>query len=82
MSFSGFGYHDHEQRMERTHLDNRLTTIEENQQEIQSMLHQHTQWQAEAGERLTTIRNTRSRRTRIGDICSMVSTSTRLSERP
>jgi hypothetical protein len=41
--------------MERPCLDNRLTTIEENQQEIQNMLHQRTQWQVEAREHLAAI---------------------------
>ena len=59
MSLSAYGYYDqpmgyHEQQMERPRLNNRLTTIEENQHNIQNQLHQHTQWQAEVGERLTT----------------------------
>jgi len=59
MSFSTYGYQDqpmgyHEQQMERPHLKNRLTTIE-TQNNIQNQLHQHTQWQAEARERLVVI---------------------------
>jgi len=43
MSFSARGYHDHptgyhEQQMEYAHFDTRLTTIEENQQEIRNTL--------------------------------------------
>jgi len=41
--------------MQRPHLDNRLTTIEETQQDIRNQLHQHSQWQAEMGEHITTI---------------------------
>ena len=60
MSFSAYGYHDqpmgyHEQQMERPHLDNRLTTIEDNQHNIQNQLHQHTSWLAEVGECLVAI---------------------------
>ena len=60
MSFSARGYHDHptgyhEQQMEYARFDTRLTTIEENQQEIQNTLHQHSQWQEEAGQRLIAI---------------------------
>jgi hypothetical protein len=47
------GYH--EQQMEHPRLDTRLTTIEETQHDIQNQLHQHSQWQAEMGERITTI---------------------------
>jgi len=61
------GYHDqdtghhlppmgyHEQQMEHARFDTRLTTIEENQLEIQNTLHQHFQWQEEAGQRLVAI---------------------------
>ena len=60
MSFSTRGYYDqpmgyHDQQMEHSRLDARLTTIEETQQDIQNMLHQHSQWQAEIGDRLTNI---------------------------
>ena len=67
MSFSGHGFHDqhighhpppmgyHEQQMEHARFDNRLTTIEEGQQEIQDTLNQHSQWQEEAGQRLAAI---------------------------
>ena len=41
--------------MKYTRFDIRLTTIEENQQEIQDTLHQHSQWQEEAGQRLAAI---------------------------
>jgi len=61
------GYHDqdmghhlppmgyHEQQMEHARFDTRLTTIEENKHEIQNTLHQHSQWQEEAGQRLAAI---------------------------
>ena len=61
------GYHDqhmghhpppmgyYEQQMEHARFDIRLTTIEENQHEIQNTLHQHSQWQEEAGQCLVTI---------------------------
>ena len=60
MSFSARGYHDqpmgyHDQQMEHSRLDTRLTNIKETQQDIQNMLHQHSQWQAEVGDRLTNI---------------------------
>ena len=67
MSFSGYGYRDqhmghhqppmgnHEQQMEHRRLDTQLTTIEETQHDILNTLHQHTQWQAEMGECITTI---------------------------
>ena len=67
MSFSAHGFHDqhmghhpppmgyHEQQMEHARFDTRLTTIEENQHEIQNTLHQHSQWQEEAGQYLATI---------------------------
>ena len=60
MSFSYRGHHDHptgyhEQQMEYARFDTRLTTIEENQQEIWNTLHQHSQWQEEAGQRLVAI---------------------------
>ena len=60
MSFSAYGYHDqpmgyHEQQMERPCLDTRLTTIEETQQDILNQLHQHSQWQAQMGERIASI---------------------------
>ena len=60
MSLSAYGYYDqpmgyHEQQMELRRLDNRLTTIEDTQHNIQNQLHQHTQWQAEAGERFAAI---------------------------
>ena len=60
MSFSAHGYHDHpigyhEQQMEYACFDTRLTTIEENQQEIRNTLHEHSQWQEEAGQRLAAI---------------------------
>ena len=41
--------------MEHSRLDTRLTTIKEMQQDIQNMLHQHSQWQAEVGDRITNI---------------------------
>jgi hypothetical protein len=47
------GYH--EKQTEHPRLDTRLTTIEETQHDIQNQLHQHSQWQAEMGERITTI---------------------------
>ena len=60
MSFSARGYHDqpmgyHDQQMQHARLDTRLTTIEETQQDIQNTLHQHSQWQAEVGDRITNI---------------------------
>ena len=60
MSFSIYGYHDqamgyHEQQMERPRLDTRLMTIEETQHDIQNQLHQHSQWQAQMGERIASI---------------------------
>jgi len=45
----------HEQQMEHPRLNTRLTTIEETHEDIQNMLHQHSQWQAEMGERMTNI---------------------------
>jgi hypothetical protein len=47
------GYH--EQQMEHARFDTRLTTIEEVHQEIWNTLHQHSQWQEEAGQCLATI---------------------------
>jgi len=41
--------------MEHSRLDTRLMTIEETQQEIQNTPHQHSQWQAEVGDRITNI---------------------------
>ena len=41
--------------MEHAQLDTRLMTIEEMHQDIQNMLHQHSQWQEEVGDRLTNI---------------------------
>ena len=60
MSFSAHGYHDqhmsyHDQQMENSRLGTMLTTIEETQQDIQNMLHQHSQWQAEMGDHITSI---------------------------
>jgi hypothetical protein len=62
MSFSARGYHDqpmgyHEQQTELSRFDTRLTTVEETQQDIQNTVHQHShsQWQAEVGDRLTSI---------------------------
>jgi hypothetical protein len=67
MSFSACGYHDqhmghhqppmgyNELQTEHPRLNTRLTTIEETQHDIQNQLHQHTQWQAEMGEHITTI---------------------------
>ena len=60
MSFSAHGCHDqlmgyHDQQMERSCLDTRLTNIEETQHDIQNTLHQHSQWQAEVGDRITNI---------------------------
>ena len=61
------GYHDqhmghhllpmgyHEQQMEHARFDTRLSTIEENQHEIQNTLHQYSRWQEEEGQRLATI---------------------------
>jgi len=45
MSFSSYGYHD--EQMQHSCLNTRLTNIEETQQDIQNMLHQHSQWQEE-----------------------------------
>ena len=47
MSFSARGYHDqpmgyHDQQMEHAYLDTKLMTIEEKQNDIQNMLHQHS----------------------------------------
>ena len=60
MSFSVRSYHDqpmgyHDQQMQHACLDTRLMTIEETQHDIQNMLHQHSQWQAQVGDRLTNI---------------------------
>jgi hypothetical protein len=35
----------HEQSVDIARIENRLTTIEEGQQEIRNTLHQHAQWQ-------------------------------------
>ena len=47
------GYHD--QQMQHARLDTRLTNIEETQHDIQNMLHQHSQWQAEMRDHITSI---------------------------
>jgi peptidyl-tRNA hydrolase len=44
-----------EQQAEHPRHNTGLTTIEETQHDIQNQLHQHTPWQAEMGERITTI---------------------------
>ena len=41
--------------MECPRLDTKLMTIKETQQDIQNQLHQNSQWQAEMGERITSI---------------------------
>ena len=55
MSFSAYGYHD--QQMDHSRLNTRLTTIEETQQDIRNTLHQHAQWQAEMGGAIMNIQH-------------------------
>ena len=55
MSFSARG--DHDQQMDHSHLNTRLTTIEEMQQDIRNTLHQHAQWQAEMGGAIMNIQH-------------------------
>ena len=60
MSFSALSYHDHQmgyhdQQMDHSRLDTRLTTIEETQQDIRNTLHQHSQWQTNMGDIIANI---------------------------
>jgi hypothetical protein len=46
----------HEQPVDLTRIDTRLTTIDEGKQEICNTLHQHAQWQEHTTQTLADIR--------------------------